>query len=253
MRILAIILLLLFFVQAKSFSQKKIVLKPGLSIAYGFNAIKNKIIAENSFRSPKPGFSLFLNGRIEGYLSKNNFVDLTVKGSEAAFGYSFGIPGVFKYTFQTSVEYLQLNVGYNRYFSRWRVLEKIFKKSIFLRPKIGIGIGISTNKSNDYYKEFFYNQYYEVSTSRYHFWTLSTVVPERKISYHAVLRAGLSIIKNNKKLFDLVLEYNKGLAYIATMDLKYNINGITSNTILGSRGSNINLTAGIPITIFRKR
>ncbi|MEO8771719.1 MAG: hypothetical protein ABI402_16605 [Ferruginibacter sp.] len=224
-----------------------------MSIGYGFNAIKNKIIVENSFRSPKPGFSLFLNGRIEGHLSKNDFVDLTVKGSEAAFGYSFGIAGVFKYTFQTSVEYLQVNVGYNVYFSRWPILRKLFKRSIFLKPKIGIGVGLSTNKSNDYYREFFYNQYYQVSTSRYNFWTLYTAVPERKISYHGILRAGLSINKNNKELFDLILEYNKGLAYVSTMDLKYNLNGITSNIILGTRGSNINLTAGIPITILRKR
>jgi hypothetical protein len=234
-----------------SYGQQKLVLKPGLSMSYGLNEIKERIKTESSFHSPKPGLTLSLDGRIEYYLNDRELLDLTVKGSAVAFSFVFGADW-FKYIHQTSADITQINLGYNRFFKNSKFLfKKLSQNSLSLKPKFGLGAGLAINKSLDYYLTYFQNQYLGEQTSFGSYWRLYTATPDNKISMQAFARIGFCIFKKSRELFDLVLEYNQGIQKLSTMDLKYNIEGINYHVLLASKGTNINLTLGVPITLVR--
>ena len=233
-----------------SFCQRKLVLKPGLSIGYGFNHIKDKRTAETSFASPRPGFTMTLDGRIEYYLNNSSFIDLAIKGSEAAFSFGFS-NDVFKTIHQTSVEYTQINLSYNRFIgNEIPFFKKLTAVPVSIRRKISLGLGFNKNRSYEYYKEYFYQQYLGESATRVTWWRLYTATPDHDFGVHLIAKAGFSIYRNKRELFDLMIGYNKGIRNLTKIDLQYNINGTTYAALLGTRGSNIHITAGLPITLF---
>jgi hypothetical protein len=232
--------------------QKKLVIKPGLSFSSGFNRIQNRLTSEKSFVSPKPGVWLSLNARVEYYINEKSFFDFTIKGSEAAFSFRFGIKNVFSYVHQTSAETTQFNLAYNLFLKKQKfIFKKITRNQIFFKPKLGVGVGLAINKSAKYYRTYFYNQYFGETNSLVSYWRLYTATPYHKISLQAFGKVGFSVFRNKKELFDLLLEYNKGLMNLTNVDLQYNINGTNYKVLLGSRGTNINLTVGIPLTLLR--
>jgi len=177
------LLILILFGGTTSYCQAKLVIKPGLSIGYGFNYIQNKLTAEESFTSPKPGFTLVLNGRAEYYLDSSTFLDLTFKGSEAFFSFRFGIDKVFSYIHQTSASMNQFNVGINRF---------------FIKPKIGVGIGLAFNADEDYYQRNFANESYRVVASSVSYSRKYTITPDKSIGVILIGRIGFSFYKDKK-------------------------------------------------------
>jgi len=249
-----LIIILYLFTFKSINAQRKIVLKPGLSLGYGFNNIQHKLNTEGSFRSPKPGFTATLNGRLEYYFDPNSFINLSVKGSEAAFSFGFGIKKEFSYLYQTSVEYTQLNFAYNHYLLKEKpILKKLYDSKLVIRYKAGIGAGFNKNRNQDYYKLYFTNQYGGATTPLYSYWRLYTATPSKAIGCHFIATSGLSFYFKNREIIDINFEYNKGILNMTDVDLKYNINGNDYHVILGSKGSNFNLTIGIPITLYRYR
>lgn len=250
MKILLLAALMLFSFHIHA--QKKIVLKPGLMCTYGLNYIKSKGTAETSFYSPQPGFTGTLAGRAEFFFNKNSFIDFTIKGSEAALSFKLDKKNIFKNIHQTAVDITQLNFAYNTYLGKEK---RIFKTKFSTRLKTGIGLGVSINKNSAYYREYLYRKYYGVSAPNVTFWWLYTATPDVNTGFNALARLGWSFYnkEKDKEVFDIFIEYNKGLRNLTNVDLQYNINGTTYQTYLGSRGTNINITAGFPITIWRKK
>jgi hypothetical protein len=233
--------------------QKKIVIKPGLSINSGFNQIQNRLTAENSFESPTPNFTLTLNGRAEYYFNSRSFIDLTVKGSEANFSFGFGLKNTFAYKQLAAVELTQFNLGYNRFFKREKTwFKKFTANEILFKPKFGAGFGVTPNKNAGYYRTYLYQQYQSENTlSGINYSRLYTATPDKKIGLHVFGKIGFSIFRNKKELFDLLLEYNKGLINLTDVELQYNINGTNYRVLLGSKGTTLNLTVGFPITLLK--
>lgn len=254
LKLTSLLILILLGSMTTSYCQTKLVIKPSLSIGFGFNHITNKQAADESFTSPKPGFTLLLNGRVEYHFNPKSYIELCVKGSEAAFSFGFGLKNVFDYIHQKSVETTQFNISYNRFLNKEKGLfKKLTNNNLFIRTKIGLGFGISPNRNKEYYNLYFKDEYFSENTSIASYWRNYSATPDRSIGIHVMGRIGFSFYKKKKELFDLILEYNQGLTNLTNIDLQYNINGTTYSALLGSRGTNVNITAGIPITLFRSK
>ncbi len=250
MKILLLAALMLF--SFRIHAQKKIVIKPGLTLRYGFNTINERGTAESSLKTSRPSFLLTLAGRAEYFFNKNSFIDFTIKGSDAAFSYKFSQKDIFIFVDKRSVDMTQFNFSYNKYLN---VERRIFKTKFSSRIKAGLGFGFGINRNRRYYNEYHYRVFYGTTTPRVTFWSLYTATPDVNTGFNALARLGWSFYnkEKDKEVFDIFIEYNKGLRNLTNVDLQYNINGTTYQTYLGSRGTNINITAGFPITIWRKK
>ena len=249
------ILFLLFFLiyQLQSNAQAKLVFKPGMSFSAGFNHLKDWQYVDPSFITPEPALFVSLNGRMEFHFDSLDMVDLTVKGSEAACSYSFGLP-LFSFIDQISIRTTQLNFAYNMNFRRaWRILKKRKNGELHLRPKIGLGAGLTINASEKYYQKYHHDRFISnIDINQGLFYSrVYTAEHDANIGCNILLRAGISLLKNRKELCDLILEYNIGLSNLADIDVQYNINNELYSALLGSRGTNINATIGVPITLIR--
>lgn len=236
------------------YSQKKVTIEPHIILQYDKGHLVSKSLGDRSFKSPIPSLSLYLGFLMEYLYEENKGFIIAYDGTAAQSSFRTTLNGntcKIVYTHQIEMNLSQLSLGYSQYQKDKVVLSKLFKNSnISLRTKFSLGFGMTKNKPQSEYDNYFTKTYISncaTDTLQYSYITKI----DSKFNFSIWFGYNLKFLLKSKEILSIGLYYNKGFLNQFKSDLTYKLNNNTYAAILGSRASNINLKIGFPISLKR--
>lgn len=252
MKLYLIIIFLLCF--NLSHAQEKLILEPHILLQYDKGYLISKTDGDNSFKSPVPSLSLYIGAFVEYYYKKNKSILLSFDGTAGQLSFRTTLNGAtckIVHTHQIEMNLSQISVGFSQYLRNKNILRRLLPNStISLFPKFSFGFGLSKNKPQSEYDQYFNKTYVSgcsVDTFKYSY----TTKVDSKFNLSLWIGYGIKILHKKKEVLSLGIYYNKGLMNQFKTELNYKLNNNAYSAIIGSRSSNINIKIGVPITLRR--